>query len=173
MSKLKFLIFILILGCVSNNKVYICGNHECKNQREIDEYFKNNISIEVYVIEDNNDKKNKDLVQLNSLNENINNKEENNKNLSFLKERKTQDVMNKKEQKPKKMKLTVKTEISESLDKSKNVKKQEIQKEEFTYKKQKTKKIVHMCKNLDECDIDVISRKVSELGINKSYPDIN
>ena len=30
-----------------------------------------------------------------------------------------------------------------------------------------------MCKNLDECDIDVISRKVSELGINKSYPDIN
>ena len=81
--------------------------------------------------------------------------------------------MNKKEQKPKKMKLTVKTDISESLDKSKNVKKQEIQKEEFTYKKQKTKKIIHMCKNLDECDIDVISRKVSELGINKSYPDIN
>ena len=59
-----------------------------KIKREIDEYFKNNISIEVYVIENNNDKKNKDLVQLNSLNENINNKEENNKNLSFLKERK-------------------------------------------------------------------------------------
>ena len=38
-------------GCSSGKKVYICGDLVCKNQKEIDEYFEQNISIEVYVVE--------------------------------------------------------------------------------------------------------------------------
>ena len=50
-----FILFFFILGCNSLNgektsKIYICGDHECASKKEIDDYFKNNISIEVYSI---------------------------------------------------------------------------------------------------------------------------
>ena len=54
------------IGSDKYKKVYICGDHECKNNREINDYFKNNISIEVYTIASSS-KKNKEfnLVELN------------------------------------------------------------------------------------------------------------
>jgi len=51
MNRLLILIFLVLIGCSSGKKVYICGDHQCKNQKEIDDYFANNISIEVYVME--------------------------------------------------------------------------------------------------------------------------
>ena len=51
MNRLLILIFLVLIGCSSGKKVYICGDHKCKNQKEIDDYFANNISIEVYVME--------------------------------------------------------------------------------------------------------------------------
>ena len=70
---MKYIIifFLFIIGCSGLNsdriqKVYICGDHECKNKKEMDDYFKNNISIEVYSIRktSKNDKQ-YDLVELN------------------------------------------------------------------------------------------------------------
>ena len=64
MKKFLILIFIVMAGCSSGKKVYICGDHVCKNQKEIDEYFEQNISIEVYVVESKRrEYKNRDLVQ--------------------------------------------------------------------------------------------------------------
>ena len=40
MKNIYFFIFLIFLSCSTGNKVYICGNHECKNQKEIDDYFK-------------------------------------------------------------------------------------------------------------------------------------
>ena len=51
MNKLLILIFIVLIGCSGGKKVYICGDHQCKNQKKFDDYFANNISIEVYVME--------------------------------------------------------------------------------------------------------------------------
>ena len=65
------LLFAFTVSCVGFNsektkKIYICGDHECKNNAEVKDYFKNNISIEVYTVTSST-KKNKDfnLVQLN------------------------------------------------------------------------------------------------------------
>ena len=69
--RLFLTIFLLICSCSSigpdkYKKVYICGDHECKNNREINDYFKNNISIEVYTITSSSKKsKDFDLVELN------------------------------------------------------------------------------------------------------------
>ena len=66
MKKFIFLVFFLLIECSTTNKVYICGDHECKNKKERNDYFNNNISMEVYVIEKSKEKrKNLDLVQLN------------------------------------------------------------------------------------------------------------
>ena len=45
-----FIFNIFIYSCSKTKKVYICGDHPCKNKKEIEEYFKDNISIEVYVV---------------------------------------------------------------------------------------------------------------------------
>jgi hypothetical protein len=71
-----FLIFFFfIVGCNSlssskTTKIYICGDHECINKKEINDYFKNNISIEVYSITSPSRKdKDYDLVELNMSND--------------------------------------------------------------------------------------------------------
>ena len=56
-------------------KVYICGDHECANKAEAEEYFNNNISIEIYTIETKKeDEKYFDLVELNLLKDKLANK---------------------------------------------------------------------------------------------------
>ena len=56
MKYLFFLIFFLA-HCSSitgdkTQKIYICGDHECVDKKEMNNYFKNNISIEVYTLSD-------------------------------------------------------------------------------------------------------------------------
>ena len=166
MNKLLILIFIVLIGCSGGKKVYICGDHQCKNQKEIDDYFANNISIEVYVMESKKSEiKNQDLVQANIL-EKKDIKKNNENNLDFLKKR---------QQKPTKLKLKVETTNEDSnkvVQLNKNTKK-EISKKAFSYKRSKQTKIIHLCKNLDQCDIDLISKKIIDLGKKKSFPDIS
>ncbi len=172
MNRIYLLAFIMLLGCTSSNRVYICGDHECKNKKEIEDYFKNNISMEVYVVESNKSKKkNQDLVQLNILKDKkVDKKKE---ELVFLKKRKQEITKTKKEQKPSKLKLKVETEKKEKSKEAKNKMGSAKSKTTFAYKKQKSTKIVHMCKSMEECDIDIISKKVNDLGKGKSFPNIN
>ena len=66
-----FFLLLFLVSCVGFNsektkKIYICGNHECKNKKEIREYFENNISIEVYTVTaSKKQSQDVDLVQLN------------------------------------------------------------------------------------------------------------
>ena len=53
--KILFIFFFILVSCSTINdskvkKVYICGDHECANKKEINDYFKNNISIEIYTL---------------------------------------------------------------------------------------------------------------------------
>ena len=181
MNKIYILIFIFLAGCASPNKVYICGDHKCKNKKEIDDYFKNNISVEVYVVESKKMKdKDQNLVQLNILSEKDSKKEK--KELAFLSKRKDVKKNEINKDKPTKLKLQVKTDDMGKLDgkKKKDIKKDKNKKSLvskpnniFTYKKNKKTKIVHLCKSVDECDINIISKKITESGIEKSFPNIN
>ena len=56
-------------------RVYICGDHTCANNKEVKDYFNNNISIEVYTItSDKKNNKNFSLVDLNLMRDKLNEK---------------------------------------------------------------------------------------------------
>ncbi len=170
MRKIYIFLFIIISACTTNNKVYICGDHPCKDKKEVESYFKDNISMEVYVFENQKKaKKNEDLVNLNLFeNQKLNEKKN---NLDFLNKRKDKINTSKNDQKPAKLKLIVKTDHDKkiSINKARNAQTNS----KFTYKKLKSKKIIHMCKNFEECDIDLISKRISEMSQKETFPDIN
>ena len=153
---MKFLIFLLLflISCSSltgekTQKIYICGDRECANRKEINDYFKNNISIEVYTLT-NDSKKDYDLVELNMT------KEDKNKIVSTAVKRKKLKETLKKRAKIEKVKV----------NKGENIKrvKKRIKKSKVT--------LVRICKNIQECDIDEVAKKIFQTGKVKKFPDL-
>ena len=73
MRNIIFVFIILLLySCNKPKTVLICGDHVCINQAEAEQYFEENLSLEVQVI-DNKKTKEINLVELN-LNKDINGK---------------------------------------------------------------------------------------------------
>jgi hypothetical protein len=61
-----FCIFLIVVSCTTVKKTYMCGNHICLDKKEFNEYFAENLTIEVKILKKK--KKSINLVQLNSLN---------------------------------------------------------------------------------------------------------
>ena len=57
-------IFIILQSCSKPKTVLICGDHICVNKNEAEQYFEENLSLEVKII-DNNKEESFDLVELN------------------------------------------------------------------------------------------------------------
>ena len=70
--------FSFILSCSKPKTVLLCGDHICINNKEAEQYFEENLSLEVKVIDTPNSEK-FDLVELNL------NKIDNNKKIVTLK----------------------------------------------------------------------------------------
>ena len=152
-----FLIFFFFIVCCNSlssgktTKIYICGDHECINKKEINDYFKNNISIEVYSITSSSRKdKDYDLVELNMSNDE---KDE----IITLASRKK--------------------DIKEDLKKRKKIAKTEINKGEVISQIKKSKKkrkvtLVRICKNMQECDIDEVAKTLFKEANKKKYPNL-
>ncbi len=70
------LIFLLIflIGCNKPKTVLICGDHECINKQEAEQYFEENLTLEVQIINDRKPKSN-NLVELN-LRQDVNGKKQ-------------------------------------------------------------------------------------------------
>ena len=64
--------FFILSGCNKTKTVMICGDHVCINKLEAKQYFEENLSIEVKILNQNKNKE-EDLVQLN-LNSSFENK---------------------------------------------------------------------------------------------------
>ena len=58
------LIFLSVFGCSKPKTVLICGDHVCINKNEAKQYFEDNLSIEVKIL-DKKKPKEINLVQLN------------------------------------------------------------------------------------------------------------
>ena len=85
MNKYFLIFFMLILSaCGSTKTVLICGDHVCINKKEADQYFKENLTIEVKIIDKKNNKK-INLVELNLKDSSSN------KNISIIKKDKTKN----------------------------------------------------------------------------------
>ena len=154
--KILFIFFFILVSCSTINvskvkKVYICGDHECANKKEINDYFKNNISIEIYTLSKSSKKdKDFDLVELNMSNEDK-------KNLVSV------DVQKK--------------HIRDKIKKRNKISKLNTKKGENIIANRKKKNrpkitLVRICKDLQECDIDNVTNIIIKKGNDKKYPDL-
>ena len=154
--KILFIFFFILVSCSTINnskvkKVYICGDHECANKKEINDYFKNNISIEIYTLSKSSKKdKDFDLVELNMSNEDK-------KNLVSV------DVQKK--------------QIRDKIKKRNKISKLNIKKGENIIVNRKKKNrpkitLVRICKDLQECDIDNVANIIIKKANDKKYPDL-
>ena len=190
-----FLIIIIILSNCSNPKtVLICGDHICVNKAEAEQYFEDNLSLEVQIINNKNDKDQLDLVELN-----LKSKSEESRKISIIKKKSTKrnvkklsknQIKKKKKDINKRIKKkkinTAKTRQAsineirnqdnikkQNLNKKKKLKlsKKNISKSQQNTNK-KSKQIVDICTILDKCTINEISDYLIKQGENKNFPDI-
>ena len=78
-----FITSLLLVSCNKPKTVLICGDHICINKKEAEQYFKENLSIEVKII-DKKVKKEIDLVELN-----LNQNEKGDKTVKIFSKKKT------------------------------------------------------------------------------------
>ena len=61
---IKLFFLLVLLSCGSNNEVFWCGDHACINKAEKEEFFKNNMIVEVRKI---SKKKNKEYSKVSEI----------------------------------------------------------------------------------------------------------
>ena len=163
------IIFFFIINCSTptggQKRVYICGDHTCANNKEVKNYFNNNISIEVYTItSDKKNNKNFSLVDLNLMRDKLNEKKK--IQISDKEEMLKEQIKERKKLaklKMRKIEESNKTKVKQLDNKKKTIKKKRNL-DQFT--------VVRICKNLQECDIDKISKIIMDIGRKKEYPII-
>jgi hypothetical protein len=190
-----FIIISSIYSCSKPKAVFICGDHVCINGSEAEQYFEDNLTLEVKII-NNNKKKNVDLIQMN-LKENLNGR----KKISLLNKNKTKNfikILSESEIKEKKIEIKKRKKIKiqnlKGEKKNKIIKKKEVKKilntKEVTKKNinkslknapnntvkkivnKKPKEIDDICAILKKCSIDEISRYLIKKGKAAKFPDI-
>ena len=185
---LTFLLFLLT-NCNKPKAVLICGDHICINKAEAEQFFEENLSLEVKII-DKKIKKEVDLIELN-----LKEKPSGERKITLLTKKDTlkelKTLSNDEKEKIKKNIINKKKEMRAAKKKENNVKKADNKKnyknENNTNKsnknplnskimrnnnKKKSTAIVDVCTILDKCNIDEISKFLLEQGRKKRYPDI-
>ena len=169
-SFLSLIMLFILVSCSKPKTVLICGDHICVNKAEAEQYFEENLTIEVKII-DKKEKNKIDLVELN-LRENQNGKKrisllsknQTTKNIKTLSINEISNIKKKIKKKKKEKKIIKKVitnnkKINETYKIKKNV-------------NNKRDDIVDVCTILQKCSIDEISKYLIELGKNKKFPDI-
>ena len=178
MKKLLFFFLVLSMyGCNKPKTVLICGDHVCVNKAEAEQYFEENLTLEVKIIDKKRSKED-NLVEIN-LNSNSSGKKEvsifNKKQTSKkLKELSNLEIKRKKAEIRKKKKIKD-TKIAKQA-KLKEVKKKK-KPQDSVIKTNKvvnntSKKITDICTILEKCSIDEISKYLVKQGKKRKFPDI-
>ena len=181
---LLILTFIFLQNCSKPKTVLICGNHACINKAEAEQYFEENLSIEVKII-DIKKKEIVDLVQLNLKNSSIENRQinivrkiETKEKVKVLTNNEIEKIKKKvldKKQNKKKIKKIVLKDINENdkiLKKDKiTSKKKAIEKIKINVNREKNE-VVDICIIIEKCNIDEISKYLLKKDKKKKFPDI-
>ena len=198
MKLLYLLSFFLFLSCISTKKEYVCGNRPCVDKKEFDEYFAENLTIEI--VSDKN-KKNQ-IIDLAKLNTNTKDQKNNNINNSKMLEREKKQIKKnklriernrllkerkiKKAEKKHKIKEDKKALKILKIDKRKKktinskdinvANKKDISKNELN-KKLETKLFdvkdkTNICDQIKDCDINIIAETLIKKGKEKPFPNI-
>ena len=171
--------FLFLVYCSKPKTVLICGDHECVNKAEAEAYFKENLSIEVKVI-DKKVKEEINLVELN-LKENRNgkkkisilSKKDTNKELKILTNEEVSKIKKDIKIKSKKEKIAKKIikKKQKNINKEKKLINEDNKISEYNTNKRR-KDIVDVCTIIKECSIDEISKYLLKQGKKKDFPDI-
>ena len=169
MKFLILLIFIFLSSCTPSKKVYMCGEYVCKDKREFNAYFKENISIEVF-----NTKKEEseevDLVNIN-LNKKTTLKKSKNKVFDVIKakkeEKRIREVALKKKELDNKKKIIIKNNKSFN-----NKEKKIVTKKRIVKKKMLRTDINPRCPVIEDCDIDKVTNEILKTSKKKDFPNI-
>ena len=183
-----FLIIILLIlvNCNKQKTVLICGDHECVNKTEAKQYFEENLSIEVKII---NKKKNKDfdLVELNLKEDfkgtkaiNINSKRNTNEEVKILTNKEIENIKQtvkiKEKQKKivKKSKKVIKNDVSDKIldNKATSIREKSINEIASNNSININQDVFDVCTVLKKCNIDEISKFLLKQGDEKGFPDI-
>tara|TARA_B100001093_G_scaffold448932_1_gene454838 strand:+ start:2390 stop:2935 length:546 start_codon:yes stop_codon:yes gene_type:complete len=176
MKILFFLPILVILnGCSKPKTVFICGDHVCINKTEAEQYFEENLSLEVKVI-DKKKKEELNLVELN-LKEPVNgektifvtNKKKTNNEIKILSNKEIESKKAEIKEKNK-IKKNKKTKNKKFVKKTKDV---DINKNPINDTHKQKNEIVDICVLVKECNIDEISKFLVKQGKKKKFPDIN
>ena len=176
-------LFLLLTNCNKPKTVLICGDHVCVNKSEAIQFFEQNLSIEVKII-DKKIKNEINLVELN-LNQNTNgirkisvsSREKSKKKLRTLSNTEVSKIKKNIKNKKKEENILSKKIVNKNFKKSPNSNNdkkilrkknnetiQNINKERFD--------VVDVCTILEKCSIDEISKYLLEQGKKKKFPDI-
>ena len=188
MKYLFFSILVLLLSnCSKPKTVLICGNHVCVNKTEAEQYFEENLTLEVKII-NKKIRKEFNLIELN-LKDNQNGKRVVNaiskkkpkENLKILSDKEIkkikENIKTKKKEKNDPVKIAKKKKIILDNSNSKTKIESDINKSysKIVFKEnvnKKQKEVVDVCTILKECSIDEISKYLLEQGKKKNFPDI-
>ena len=178
MKKLLFFFLVLSMyGCNKPKTVLICGDHVCVNKAEAEQYFEENLTLEVKIIDKKRSKED-NLVEIN-LNSNSSGKKE----VSILKKKQTSKKLKELsnlEIKRKKAEIRKKKKIKDTKI-TKQAKLKEVKKkkkpQDSVIKTNKvvnntSKKITDICTILEKCSIDEISKYLVKQGKKRKFPDI-
>ena len=191
---LIILIILVIQSCTKPKTVLICGDHACVNNDEAQQYFEENLSLEVKII-DKKSKKEIDLVELNLKNESNNIKKISIKQIKIT--NKEVNILSNNEIKKIKKEIN-KKKIKKQAKKQKNIKnikklskktqeKKKISSKKFSNKdinnsnnntniKKRVNKrnndVADVCTIIKNCSIDEISKFLLDQGRKKKFPDI-
>ena len=171
--------FLLLANCGKPKTVLICGDHICVNKAEAEEYFQENLSIEVKIL-DKRIKEEMNLVELN-----LKQNQSEGKRISILSKKNTKnkikilsneeiteikkDIKNRKKEKKIAKKIIKKKK--ETIENEKKIIKKDSKILENSIKK-KHNDVVDVCTIIKECSIDEISKYLLKQGKEKSFPDI-
>ena len=167
------LIFFIIMftnSCSKPKVVLICGDHVCINKDEAQQFFEENMSIEVKIV-DSKEKKEINLVELNLM------KDTEKKNIIISKKNKIKRdirILTNDEIEKKKLEIN-KKKIAKKVSRKVNAKKEfnrDIKKETIIDNK-KSQEIFNICLYIEkDCSIEEISKYLLKKGNDKGFPDI-
>ena len=178
MKKLLFFFVVLAMyGCNKPKTVLICGDHVCVNKAEAEQYFEENLTLEVKIIDKKRSKED-NLVEINLISNSSGNKEVsifNKKQTSKkLKELSNLEIKRKKAEirKKKKIKDTKITKQTKLKEVKKKKKPQDSVIKTNKVVNNTSKKITDICTILEKCSIDEISKYLVKQGKKRKFPDI-
>ncbi len=180
MKKVLFiLISLLLYGCNKPKTVLICGDHICVNKAEAEQYFEENLTLEVKIIDKKKSK------EINLVEINLESNKQGKKEVSIFNKKQTDKKLkelSKLEIKEKKIEVKKRKKIKDKKNiETKQVKLKKVKKKSKTQANtSKSKRVVNktsnkitdICTILQKCSIDEISKYLVKQGKERKFPDI-